>query len=344
MRPLVSILIPAYNASDWIASTIESALQQTWDNKEIIVVDDGSKDQTLEVAQRFTSRGVKVVTQPNQGASAARNKAFSLAKGDYIQWFDADDLLAPDKIERQMAVVARCNSKRILLSGAWGYFFYRQSKAAFDPTPLWCDLSPAEFLFRKMNQNLHMQPDVWLVSREITEAAGPWDTRLWRDNDGEYFCRVIKASDSIRFVPEARSYYRRAGSGSISFIGLSNRKMESLLISMKLHIEYLRSLEDSPRTRGACVTYINNWVPNFHPQRPDLVDQLRKLAASLGGELKIRGFSWKYAWIEKIFGPELAKKAQIYLPQIKEDLQRTWDRTMFRLESRKQPAPSFASR
>ncbi|MBV9131045.1 MAG: glycosyltransferase, partial [Verrucomicrobia bacterium] len=69
MESLVSILIPAYNAEDWIAETIESALGQTWKRKEIIVVDDGSTDQTLAIARRFASRDVSVVTQSNQGAS-----------------------------------------------------------------------------------------------------------------------------------------------------------------------------------------------------------------------------------------------------------------------------------
>jgi glycosyltransferase involved in cell wall biosynthesis len=330
--PLVSILIPAYNAQDWISPTIESALQQTWPNKEIIVVDDGSKDATLKVSQTFSARGVKVVTQPNQGASAARNTAFSLCRGDYIQWFDADDLLAPDKIERQVKVLKEGCGKRTLFSGAWGYFFYRQSKACFRPSPLWADLSPAEFLFRKMSSNAHMQPDAWLVSRELTVAAGPWDTRLWRDNDGEYFCRVVSASDRIRFIPEARSYYRRAGSSSISFIGRSNKKMESLLISMKLHVKCLLALEDTPRTRQACLTYLNTWVHNFYPQRPDLVAEVEQLAVSLGGHVAIRRFSWKYAWIEKLFGVEKAKHAQIYLPQCKENLQRAWDKWMARRE------------
>src|SRR5262245_53234733 len=102
MAPRVSILIPAYNAGVWIAESIRSALAQTWENKEIIVVDDGSSDDTLRLARRFESAAVLVVSQANQGAAAARNKAFSLCQGDYIQWLDADDLLETDKIERQM--------------------------------------------------------------------------------------------------------------------------------------------------------------------------------------------------------------------------------------------------
>ena len=84
MKQLVSILIPAYNAEAWIADTIRSAITQTWPRKEIIVVDDGSTDQTLAVARRFASKEVAVVTQKNQGASAARNHALSLSQGDYI--------------------------------------------------------------------------------------------------------------------------------------------------------------------------------------------------------------------------------------------------------------------
>ena len=114
-KPLVSILIPAHNAQLWIADTIRSALAQTWERKEIIVVDDGSTDQTLTTARQFESDIVRVVTQKNQGAAAARNQAFSLCKGDYIQWLDADDILAPDKIARQMAALGQSKSNRVLL-------------------------------------------------------------------------------------------------------------------------------------------------------------------------------------------------------------------------------------
>ena len=105
MKPLVSIIIPAYNAEEWIDQTIQSAIAQTWPRKEIIVVDDGSTDRTAEIARRFASKEVLVVSTENQGLSAAVNHAFRLSQGDYIQELDADDLLAPDKIERQLAAL-----------------------------------------------------------------------------------------------------------------------------------------------------------------------------------------------------------------------------------------------
>ena len=332
MEPFISILIPVHNAERWLADSIRSAIAQTWRNNEIIVVDDGSTDQTLAVAQQFESNEVRVVTQPNQGAAVARNTAFSLARGDYIQWLDADDILDPHKIERQVRRIKNGLSDRTLLSGAWGYFIYRPSKAQFIPTLLWHDLSPVEWLTRKMANNLHMQTDNWLVSRALTEAAGPWDPRLFRDNDGEYFCRVILASDSIQFVPDAKSYYRDVGSKSISHIGRSNKKLDSLLISLKLHVQYLRSLEDSERTRTACLGYLQTWLHHFYPNRPDLIEEAQQLAGTLGGRLTLPRASWKYLWIEKLFGFTTAKETQSAYNWVKSSALRTYDKMMYSLE------------
>src|SRR5205814_1114554 len=105
------------------------------------------------------------------------------SQGDYIQWLDADDLLAPDKITKQLQALPDCSTRQKLLSSAWAHFSYRTRKASFTPSALWCDLPPAEWLFRKLDQNLYMQPATWLVSRELSEAAGPWDTRLSLDDD-----------------------------------------------------------------------------------------------------------------------------------------------------------------
>ncbi len=281
MPPLVSILIPAYNAEPWISDTIQSALGQTWSNKEIIVVNDGSTDQTLSIARRFASKTVSVATQENLGASAARNRAIALSQGDYIQWLDADDLLSPDKIAKQMAAAEQSQNKRILFSSSWGYFIYRPNVTRFVPTPLWCDLSPVEWLVRKMSQNLHMTNTTWLVSRELTQAAGPWDTRLSLDDDGEYFSRVVLAS------------------------------------------------------AGTQLTYMQNWLKWFYPDRLDIIEQAENMAASLGGCLEFPRLRWKYDWIRPIFGYELAKRAQYFVPEVKWHIASSWDKALFVLENRK---------
>jgi glycosyltransferase involved in cell wall biosynthesis len=335
VKSLVSILIPAYNSQEWAADTLRSAIAQTWPNKEIIVVDDGSTDQTLAVARQFESDGVRVYAQKNQGAAAARNKAFSLSQGDYIQWLDADDLLAPDKIAKQLGALSESPNKRTLLSGSWGNFMYRYYRAKFIPNALWDDLSPVEWLVRKMGQNLYMQTATWLVSRELSEAAGQWDTRLLGDDDGEYFCRVLLASDGVRFVPESKVYYRLSVPSSLSYVGLSDKKQEAQMCSMKLHMGYLRSLEDSERTRAACVTYLQNWLVSFYPSRMDLVQQMEQMARDLGGHVNTPHLSWKYSWIRAMFGWPVARRSQLALQGMKASMARHWDSTLFRLEKRK---------
>lgn len=327
-EPLVSILIPAYNAQEWIAATIESALQQSWPNKEVIIVDDGSKDGTFEVAKRFTSRGVKLFSKPNEGAAAARNKAFELSRGQYVQWLDADDLISSNKIAVQMAIAQQCGSKRTLISGAWAYFIYRPDKARFAPSALWDDLTPTEWVLRKWEHNAHMQTATWLVSRELTEAAGPWSTQQHVDDDGEYFFRVVLESDGVRFTPESKVYYRAANDNSLSKIAGSDRKKEAQLLGMELQIRKLRGIEDSPRARAAALKYLQTWLIHFYPERLDLVEQAQRLAAELGGKLETPSLRWKYAWIKPLFGYAVAKRAQMILPQMRWAFTRSWDKRM----------------
>jgi len=335
LKPLVSILIPAFNAQEFLVETLRSAIEQTWERKEIIVVDDGSSDQTLAIARKFEGEGVRIVTQKNQGAAAARNRLLSLCQGEYIQWLDADDLLAPNKIAQQMKVLEERGSKRTLLSGPWAYFLYRYDRAKFIPTPLWCDLTPVDWLLRKMQQNLHMQTATWLVSRDLTEAAGHWNTQLLGDDDGEYFCRVLLASDGVKFAPEAKVYYRLSGSASLSHIGQSQKKMEAHWRSMELHIRYLRSLEDSERVRAGCLQYLQNWLLTFYPGMTEIVQRARETARSLGGELAVPQLRWKYAGIKAIFGWGLAKRAQVLLPSARLSLRRSWDKALFRMQGRR---------
>jgi glycosyltransferase involved in cell wall biosynthesis len=338
MKPLVSILIPAYNAQEWIGETLRSALDQTWERKEIIVVNDGSTDDTIAVARQFKSSCMKLVNQRNAGASAARNAAFSLSQGDFIQWLDADDILAPDKVASQMQAFERLRDRRTLFSGGWARFMYRHRRAKFVPSALWADLSPVDWLITKMGQNLYMQTASWLVSRELTEAAGPWDTRLLGDDDGEYFCRVLLASSGVKFVPESKVYYRASGASSLSYIGVSDRKRDAQWISMQLHIHYIRSLEDSERVRAACERYLQTWMVYFYPERKDLFRQAEQLARDLGGELHIPPLSWKYNWINALFGSYAAKRAQITLPRLRWSAACAWDRLLFRITHQSSPA------
>jgi glycosyltransferase involved in cell wall biosynthesis len=331
MDPLVSILIPAYNAERYIGETIKSALGQTWARKEIIVVDDGSRDNTVRLARQFSSPTVSIVTQPNSGASVARNKAFSLCQGDFIQWLDADDLLAPQKISDQIRAWQQSSGKRDLLSTGWGYFVCRREKAQFTPSSLWRDLSPTEWLHLKFTTNHFMQTSVWLVSRELTNAAGPWNERLTLDDDGEYFSRVVLASERIRFVPGNNVFYRRVAN-SLSVIGYSNKKMESQLLSIRLQADQLRSFDGT--MKAAMVKYLQSYMILFYPNRPDLVKEAEEIASSLGGKLQLPSLPGKYALVQKVFGWQAAKTLQIQGNRLKANLIEAWDRALFAIQRR----------
>ncbi|MEM2001634.1 MAG: glycosyltransferase [Candidatus Methanomethylicaceae archaeon] len=105
-KPLVSIIIPCYNGEKFVAEAIQSALDQTYPNKEVIVIDDGSTDRSLEVIKSFGSK-IRWETGPNRGGSAARNRGIQIARGELIQFLDADDVLHPQKLERQVDVVCQ---------------------------------------------------------------------------------------------------------------------------------------------------------------------------------------------------------------------------------------------
>jgi glycosyltransferase involved in cell wall biosynthesis len=332
VKPLVSILIPAFNAETCIADTMRSAVGQSWPRKEVVVVDDGSTDGTLSLARKLASPSVQVIHQENQGAAAARNKALSVCQGDYIQWLDADDLLSVDKINSQVRVLTRDWGPNQLASSGWGYFRYRPWKAKFTPSPLWEDLEPLEWMLRKWETNSHMQTATWLVSRHLTEAAGAWDTRLLTDDDGEYFSRVIGRSDGIRFVSDARVYYRISPSSRLSYIGASNTKIDSQFLGMELQIGYLRSRRDDERVRAACTTYLETWMAHFYPNRPDLVERAQLLAKSWGVDLRLPRLSWKYDWIRRSFGWPAAKHVQLQYNEAKSRLFRAWDRLMLGIQ------------
>jgi glycosyltransferase involved in cell wall biosynthesis len=327
MSELVSILIPAYNAERWLADTIRSALGQTWSKTEVIVVDDGSQDGTLAVARAFESGSVKVVSQPNSGAPAARNKALELAQGGYIQWLDADDLLAPGKVAAQMRVAEEVADRRLLLSGAFGTFYHETSRAKFVKTSLWRDVTPLEYFLVRFCENTCFQTDAWLVSRELTEAAGPWTDFHSPDDDGEYFCRVVMKSTGVRFVEEARSYYRVGNSGSLGN-RRSHRATAALFTSKAKCIRYLLELENTPRTRDACLHLLHEWTFHFRTY-DDILAEAEALANELGGSLTLRPLPWKYLPIQWVFGYDATVEAMQVLRNSRSRMESSVDRLRY---------------
>jgi glycosyltransferase involved in cell wall biosynthesis len=342
MARLVSILIPAFNAEAWLRETIESAINQTWQNKEIIIVDDGSIDNTHAIAKSFECNIVKAIRQENCGASAARNKALEVAQGDYIQWLDADDLLEPTKISEQLTNGDLVSGNNTLLSSPFGKFYFRPQKAKFCPNRLWKSLFPIEWLSIKFTDNAWIANSCWLVSRELTERAGKWSEELSFDDDGEYFCRVVAGSHEVQFIPQARSYYRIGSVNSLSK-GRSMKACRSMYLSTKLSIDHLLFLEDSENTRAACLKYWNRWFYHFFPggmidlggeEFEDLRQFIRELniiAVKLGGVLKAPNLNWKYYIVQRVFGRKVAIKLREITYNGRMVACRYWDSLLHRL-------------
>jgi hypothetical protein len=119
----------------------------------------------------------------------------------------------------------------------------------------------------------------------------------------------------------------------VSNIGQSDRKLEAQWRSMQLQIGYLRSLEDTERVRTACVTYLQDWMIHFHPERADIVKQAEVAAAELGGRLGPPHLSWKYSWIKALFGWHIAKLVRQFLVKFRWTSQRRLDKLLLCLET-----------
>lgn len=270
-RPLVSILIPMYNAEEWIAATIESALAQTWSHTEVIVVDDGSTDESLSIARSIDAPELTVVSQENQGACTARNQAFELSKGEYIQYLDADDLLPPNKIEAQIQRLER-EPPRTVASCRWGVFETDPSNSVFEnENHTWQDFEdPIEWYVTWAGGKGGPRPHTWLTPRVLIEEAGPWIEDLRINQDGEFFSRVLPRADGIAYCPETEVYYRLGE-------GVSSRRdreaWKSQYRATELICSHLRSVEDSQKTRQICVTLYHRFVRNAYPQVRYLVAQ-----------------------------------------------------------------------
>jgi hypothetical protein len=145
---------------------------------------------------------------------------------------------------------------------------------------------------------------------------------------------VVLASDAIQFVPDGKVFYRQSDFDRLSGIDRSDKKLESQFLSMKLHVGYLRSLEESERVRAACLAYLQTWFGWFFEERPDLAQELGRLAATLGGRLQAPKLPWKYLWIQKLFGWSAAKEVRQRWNRCKSSVMRCWDKALLHLEDR----------
>ncbi|MGV8879816.1 MAG: glycosyltransferase family 2 protein [Sphingobacteriaceae bacterium] len=320
--PKVSIIIPAYNAEKYIAETIVSAKNQTWPTLEIIIVDDGSTDKTLEIAQSFGDLNILVFEQRKSGAAAARNLGLKKATGEYIQFLDADDLLDPDKITLQMQSLDKQNN--VVAFGNTAFFFdgekvqtaiphpytdYQAGKT-YEPTDLLMILYGGFDGWGSM-----ISVHSWLTPKNMIDKAGFWNEQLSVDDDGEFFNRIVLASAGVIYTPKAVNYYRKYKYGN----SLSGQKTHKALSSKKhaLDLKYNSLTRSCPASRIEKIFgrfYYELGVESY-PRFKDISNYCMAKATQFNYAGKTHG-SRKTKILRKIFGWRIARLASFYKHKI----------------------------
>lgn len=225
--PRVSVIIPCYNAERFIRETIECALTQTHPNVEVVVVNDGSTDNSLGIIQSFGNR-VIIQNGPNRGACAARNAGFARADGDWIHFLDADDLLHSEKI----AVSLRTHTAHPDAAFVWSPLRHIPSDFRLADVMSSTSGSIADLVgMLETNALLAAHaPATSLFKRSFLAEVGDWDICLRRWTDLEYHARLAARLPSYVALPEPLYFYRQHDSPRISdanknYTGLANGRL-----------------------------------------------------------------------------------------------------------------------
>lgn len=281
--PLVSILIPMYNAEKYIVATLDSCVNQTYPNIEIIVVDDGSSDNSLKIAQKYEAihSNIKVFTQPNSGAPVARNKAFAESTGEYIQYLDADDLLDHNKIESQIKVL--CTEPELTLAyGRMTAFFYKVESVTFKSRKIDRDYeNTIDFLVDFWSTDAEIMPHSFLLSRKLVEKTGHWNENLVKNQDIEFFSRAAFHAEKTKYIPDSIVHYRKDNPNSIAK-QYSLKAMESAYMSHNVLTEVMREYLSDKRVVYCLVLMYSALYHRIYEDYPNLAAKALKQLNELG--------------------------------------------------------------
>jgi glycosyltransferase involved in cell wall biosynthesis len=221
--PFVSIVIPCYNAERYVGEAIQSALDQTYTNREVIVIDDGSTDRSVEVIRSFGDT-LRWESGSNHGGSTARNRGLKLARGEFVQFLDADDLLHPNKLSSQVPL-AEANWADVVYCD-WRTEFLDCSQDVIISSPSLLDDPVLFALFREMQtaSPLHRKELLERVDAFRTDlpCAQEYDLNLRLACNGATYCHCVEvlltvrrlpnsvSSDSVRVLDQWRDIYWRA--------------------------------------------------------------------------------------------------------------------------------------
>jgi GT2 family glycosyltransferase len=235
--PTISVAIPAFQAEPWIGATLESVLGQTSPPDEVVVVDDGSTDDTGQIAAGFGA-AVRVVRQPNAGPSAAYNRGFRESSSDYVAMCPADDLWEPRKLEFQRAALAAEPGLDVVFGGA--RYFGLEDRDFGGPTESG-ELDPASF-FRAMYVDDLVATPTAVVRRALHDRLGGFREDIPVE-DYEFWLRAL--ADGARFYHDPRLLVRLRQHGE----NLSSKALLIWELNHWIHKRYAAELGDPALAR-----------------------------------------------------------------------------------------------
>jgi glycosyltransferase involved in cell wall biosynthesis len=280
--PLVSICMPAYNAGKYISEAINSIIAQSYQNWELIIVNDGSTDDTAGELKKITDERVKVYDQHNQGQCAAANKAFGFSKGALIKFMDADDMISINHISSQVAVLS--GTTKDIAFGSWGRFYDDDIETfSLNAEIIKLDMKPFDWLVQSMTgKQVMLQCALWLIPRSILDCSGLWDDRLCLINDFEFFIRVLLHSQQLKYSENAILYYRSGVPGSLSGTR-SAKSARSAYNSINWGTQHLLKVENTPRIRRIAADCFQDLIYTLYPDHKEIVKEARQKVKEYGG-------------------------------------------------------------
>lgn len=315
--PLVSICMPAYNAGKYLVDSINSILKQTYTNWELIIVNDGSTDDTVRVLTAINDSRIKVHHQENKGQCAAANKAFALSTGELIKFMDADDLISENFIGNQVNRLR--GHENAIAYASWGRF-YNDDITTFKrtDTSLEKDDTPFNWLTTSMAdvKQVMLQCALWLIPRDTLMRSGLWNEELSLINDFEFFIRVLLCADQLLFTHNAILYYRSGDTNSLS--ALKSRKgAESAYNSIEMGTGYLLAHEDSDKIKRIVAGCFQDFIYSFYPFHEDLIKKAEKKINELGGSGNVFPAGGLTYILQLLMGWKLTKRFKLFIAKKK---------------------------
>lgn len=312
--PLVSIIVSCYNGEKYIADTLNSLLNQTYSNLEIVVVNDGSTDKSELIITSFADSRIKYYKQSNKGQCAALNTGFAKSTGTYIKFYDADDILHPEVIEGQVQTLNEQGDDCISFI-EWRRFYNDTLPGSVDvndPHTIHKDCTPIEYITLKEHPPMY-QCGLWLLPRALLLKTGLWDERLSLINDTEFFSRIMRQVRFLRFSDNGYTLYRTNATETSLSKDLSRKGIKSALLSIDLTAKWLLSIENSERIKKIIVNAYIMVLEWAFPKQMALAKIVERRLKQYPREYVVHTKSGKvYNVVMKLFGWKTANRLAKY--------------------------------